>query len=137
MTTFAPCLIAMNDLIIKFFKFGVVGATGVGVDFGITWLCKEKLKINKYAANSTGFMCAVVSNYLLNRVWTFHSADPEIATQFSKFLLASLVGLGINNGIIYLLNERLGMKFYTSKLIATGVVMLWNFWANYTFTFRA
>ncbi|MBX2892900.1 MAG: GtrA family protein [Saprospiraceae bacterium] len=126
----------MNDLIIKFCKFGIVGASGVGVDFGITWLCKEKLRLNKYVANSTGFMCAVVSNYTLNRVWTFHSHDPAVATQFSKFLLASLIGLGINNAIIYLLNERLGVKFYTSKLIATGVVTLWNFWANYTFTFH-
>ncbi|HRI58466.1 MAG TPA: GtrA family protein [Saprospiraceae bacterium] len=126
----------MNELFIKFIKFGIVGATGVGVDFGITWLCKEKLRFNKYVANSTGFLCAVVSNYMLNRVWTFHSQDPAVATQFSKFLLASLVGLSINNGIIYLLNERLGVKFYTSKLIATGVVTLWNFWANYTFTFH-
>jgi putative flippase GtrA len=126
----------MSDLFIKFLKFGIVGASGVGVDFGITWLCKEKLRLNKYVANSTGFLCAVLSNYVLNRVWTFHSQDPSIATQFSKFLLASLVGLAINNSIIYLLNERFGVKFYTAKLIATGVVTLWNFWANYTFTFQ-
>lgn len=127
----------MSELILKFLKFGIVGASGVGVDFGITWICKEKLHLNKYVANSTGFLCAVVSNYLLNRVWTFHSQDPSIAMQFSKFLLASLIGLGLNNGIIYFLNERRGVKFYTAKLIATGVVTLWNFWANYTFTFRA
>jgi len=126
----------MNEFLFKFIKFGIVGASGVGVDFGVTWLGKEKLGFNKYVANSTGFLCAVVSNYLLNRVWTFQSQDPAVATQFSKFLLASLVGLGINNGIIYLLNERLGLRFYTSKLIATGVVTLWNFWANYTFTFQ-
>ncbi len=127
----------MSELILKFLKFGIVGASGVGVDFGITWICKEKLNLNKYVANSTGFLCAVVSNYLLNRVWTFHSQDPSIAMQFSKFLLASLIGLGLNNGIIYFLNERRQVKFYTAKLIATGVVTLWNFWANYTFTFRA
>jgi len=127
----------MSEVIIKFLKFGIVGASGVGVDFGITWLCKEKLRLNQYVANSIGFLCAVVSNYLLNRVWTFRSQDPAVAMQFSKFLLASLVGLAINNTIIYLLNERLGVKFYTAKLIATGVVTLWNFWANYTFTFHA
>lgn len=127
----------MSDLVIKFLKFGIVGASGVGVDFGATWLCKEQLRLNKYVANSIGFLCAVLSNYLLNRVWTFHSQDPAVAAQFSKFLLASLVGLAINNGIIYLLNERLSVKFYTSKLIATGVVTLWNFWANYTFTFQS
>ncbi|MBL7797171.1 MAG: GtrA family protein, partial [Saprospiraceae bacterium] len=105
-----------NDLFWKFLKFGVVGFSGVFVDFGVTWLCREKLRLNQYVANSIGFLCAVVSNYTLNRVWTFQSQDPAVATQFSKFLLASLVGLALNNGIIYLLNERLRLNFYVAKL---------------------
>jgi putative flippase GtrA len=126
----------MRELLVKFLKFGVVGASGVVVDFGVTWLCREKLRLNQYVANSTGFACAVVSNYVLNRIWTFHSADPSIATQFGKFTLAALIGLAINNAIIYVLNERGRVNFYVAKLIATGVVTLWNFWANYTFTFK-
>jgi putative flippase GtrA len=43
------------DFFIKFLKFGIVGASGVIVDFGITWLLKEWVKINRHAANSTGF----------------------------------------------------------------------------------
>lgn len=124
-----------NDLILKFLKFGVVGFSGVFVDFGITWVCREKIRLNQYLANSTGFMCAVVSNYLLNRMWTFESHDPSVALQFSKFLIASLIGLGLNNGIIYLLNERYRVNFYVAKLVATAAVTVWNFWANYTFTF--
>lgn len=127
----------MSELFIKFLKFGIVGVSGVVVDFGVTWLLKEQLRLNKYIANSTGFACAVVSNYVLNRIWTFHSADPQVGIQFAKFTLVALVGLGMNNAIIYLLTERRGVKFYTAKLVATGVVMLWNFGANYLFTFKA
>ncbi|MBK9335576.1 MAG: GtrA family protein [Lewinellaceae bacterium] len=119
----------------KFLKFGAVGFSGVFVDFGVTWVCREKVRLNQYVANSTGFLCAVVSNYTLNRIWTFQSQDPSVALQFSKFLLASLIGLAINNGIIYLLNERFRVNFYVAKLAATAVVTVWNFWANYTFTF--
>ena len=126
----------MQELFIKFIKFGVVGLSGVGVDFGITWIGKEKLKINQYMANSCGFMAAVVSNYILNRLWTFHSTDPSIALQFGKFLLVALLGLGLNNAIIYVLNEQRGVKFYPAKLAATGIVMIWNFGANYFFTFH-
>jgi putative flippase GtrA len=126
----------MGDLLIKFLKFGVVGASGVVVDLGITWLCREQLRLNQYLANSLGFTCAVISNYFLNRIWTFNSADPSIALQFSKFLLAALIGLVINNAIIYWLNERNRYNFYLSKLVATAIVTLWNFWANYTFTFH-
>ena len=45
-------------MIEQFFKFCVVGGSGVFVDFGITYLCKEWLKLNKYVANSLGFLCA-------------------------------------------------------------------------------
>jgi putative flippase GtrA len=126
----------MLDLLFKFLKFGVVGVSGVVVDFGVTWLLKEQLRLNKYIANSAGFACAVVSNYILNRIWTFHSADPHVGIQFAKFAVVALVGLGMNNAIIYYLTERRGIKFYPAKLVATGVVMLWNFGANYYFTFR-
>jgi putative flippase GtrA len=127
----------MNDLVLKFLKFGVVGVSGVVVDFGITWLLKEKARLNQYVANSTGFLCAVVSNYILNRIWTFHSHDAAVGIQFAKFFVVALVGLGMNNALIYFFNERQKIPFYYAKGIATGIVMLWNFGANYLFTFTA
>ena len=42
-------------MIQQFIKFCVVGGSGVFIDFGITYLCKEWLRLNKYLANSLGF----------------------------------------------------------------------------------
>ena len=64
-------------MIEQFFKFCVVGGSGVFVDFGVTYLCKERLKLNKYVANSLGFLCASTSNYILNRIWTFQNENPD------------------------------------------------------------
>ena len=119
----------------QFIKFCVVGGTGVVVDFGITFLFKEKLKLNKYIANSLGFMAAASTNYLLNRWWTFRSHDPEVAQQYVQFVGISAIGLILNNIIIYLLNDKARLNFYLSKLIAIGLVTLWNFFMNYYFTF--
>lgn len=124
-----------SGVIIKFIKFGLVGASGILVDFGVTVLCKEYLKIQKYVANSLGFTMAVVSNYTWNRLWTFQSEDPHIYTQFGKFLLVSVIGLVLNNLAIYLLNGKLKIHFYIAKALAIAVVMLWNFFANYWYTF--
>lgn len=123
-------------MIEQFIKFCVVGGSGGFVDFGITYLCKEWLRINKYVANSLGFLCASTTNYLLNRIWTFHNDNPDIAAQYLRFLSIALVGLAINNGTIYLLHERLRWNFYFSKLCAIGVVTFWNFFMNYFFNFR-
>ncbi|MCS6929017.1 MAG: GtrA family protein [Saprospiraceae bacterium] len=125
-----------REFFYKFIKFGLVGFSGVFVDFGTTALLREIAGFNQYVANSTGFLCAVISNYTLNRVWTFRSRDPRVVAQFSKFFLASLIGLGLNNSLVYLLYEKAVVPFYIAKAIATGVVMVWNFWANYTFTFQ-
>ena len=120
----------------KFVKFCLVGGSGMLVDFGSTYVCKEWLKINKYVSNSIGFLLAASTNYILNRVWTFQSHSQEIGTQYFTFLLISVVGLGINNGIIYLLHSKLKWNFYLSKLIAIGVVTFWNFFMNFFFNFR-
>lgn len=125
-----------QTLIERFLKFCVVGSSGVVVDFGITYLAKELLKLNKYVANSLGFVCAATSNYILNRMWTFASNDPDIVMQYIRFFGFSLVGLAINNFVIYLLHGRAKWNFYFVKLIATGVVTFWNFCMNYIFTFQ-
>jgi putative flippase GtrA len=126
----------MEDFLLKFLKFGAVGVTGIGVDFGFTWLFKERLRWNAYLANSGGFTLAVLNNFILNRLWTFHSTDPALFLQFGKFSLVALLGLGLNNAIIFLLREKRGLPFYHAKLIATAIVVLWNFGANYLFTFH-
>ena len=127
----------MIEIGLKFLKFCVVGSVGLGIDFGITWLVKERARWNKYVANSLGFICAASSNFVLNKVWTFHDTNPDQFTQYGKFILIALIGLGLNNLIIYLLINKRGVKFYWAKLFAVGVVVLWNFVANYNFTFTS
>lgn len=123
-------------IILRFVRFGIVGASGMVVDFGVTWLCKEKLHWNKYLSNSLGFILAATNNYFWNRLWTFQSESVEIVREYSTFVLIALVGLGLNNLIIWLLHEKARLNFYLSKLIAIGCVMVWNFSMNYLFTFR-
>lgn len=121
--------------LIKFLKFGLVGACGLVVDFGLTFLFKEKLKLNKYIANSIGFLSAGSSNFVLNRVWTFASADPGITNQYMKFIGVSLVGLLLSYTILKLVHEQLKWNFYLAKLVAICVVISWNFTINLLYTF--
>jgi len=125
----------MFEIGFKFLKFCIVGSLGLSIDFGATYLLKEKIKINKYVSNSIGFILATFSNYLFNKYWTFKDTDPDALMQFTKFVSVSFVGLGFSNMIIYLLINKKGVKFYWAKIIAIGVVVLWNFIVNYNYTF--
>ena len=126
-----------ETLFLKFLKFGTVGVSGMAVDFGITYLFKEKFKFNKYGSNTCGFLAAASSNFILNRLWTFQSADPAVAFQYMKFLSLSIVGVLLSNAIIYWLHGRLKWNFYFAKLISIGVVLFWNFFASYFVTFHS
>lgn len=119
----------------KFLKFCVVGFSGTAIDFGLTWLCKEIFKIPKFLANAIGFVVAATSNYILNRIWTWGSTNEQVGVEYVKFFAVSLIGLGLNTLILYIFNEKFKFNFYLSKVFATGVVMLWNFFANNFFTF--
>jgi putative flippase GtrA len=124
-----------QDLIFKFVKFILVGLSGVLVDFSFTYLSKEKLRFNKYVANSIGFTIATISNFFLNHYWTFEKNAPAQVVEFSQFFLIALVGLGLNNLIIYFLNDSGKVNFYKAKLFAIVLVSVWNFFANYLYTF--
>jgi len=128
----------MIDKIIffKFLKFCIIGFSGMIIDFGITWLLKEKLKVNKYIANSCGFVLAASSNYFWNRIWTFKSHNDHIGTEYLSFFTISIMGLCLNNLIIWILSDKMKWNFYLSKVIAIGIVTLWNFGMNFFFTFH-
>jgi putative flippase GtrA len=121
---------------IKFLKFGVVGIIGVGIDFFITWLCKEKMCLNKYVSNAIGFSFAVINNFLLNRYWTFEANNQAFGEQFLKFVLIAIAGLAINSLFLFLIHRFLQINFYVTKLLVIGLVFFWNFYMNYLFTFH-
>lgn len=117
-------------------KYGLVGLSGMAIDFTITWLCKEKLGINKYLSNAVGFCFAVTSNFIFNRHWTFESHTQQFTGQFAKFILVALTGLLINNLLLYLFVKKFNLNFYVLKLTVIGCVFLWNYLLNLLFTFN-
>ena len=77
-------------------KYGLVGLSGLLVDFGITWLLKERLKANPYLASGTGFAVAALSNYFLNRWFTYQSTSNQVLKELFFFVLIAVVGLLLN-----------------------------------------
>lgn len=120
----------------QFIQFGMVGFGGMLLDFSVTWLCKEKLIINKYLSNTLGFCVAISNNFLLNRYWTFNEVVQNISIQFSKFAMVSVSGLIINNFLLFLLVKYVKGNFYVTKFAVICMVFLWNYFINLSFTFK-
>ena len=123
------------NLIGKVLRFSVTGVVGAAVDFGFTYLFKEVLKVNKFMSNAIGFPLAATLCFFLNKYWTYESQNPLKWTEYFTFIVVSLVGLGINSLVLFLLNEKLKWNFYLSKCFSIGVAAVWNFLANLLITF--
>ena len=114
-------------LIEKIFKFAVVGFSAFVVDFSTLYIFKEKVKVNKYVANTIAFVVSASFNFALNRAWSFSSQDPNITAQALKFAVSMSIGFLIATGFIYLFSDKLKFNFYLSKLLAISIAMIWNF----------
>ncbi len=135
----------------RFLKFAVVGTIGFALDFGIGGTLIEGFGWPIPRGNTVGFTAAVVSNFILNRYWTYpDSRAKSLWSQLGQFTVVSVVGLLINNGVVVglaplfegpmglvnnILNTDLG-GFVPAKLIATMVVLFWNFFVNRYWTYN-
>jgi putative flippase GtrA len=127
------------------------------VDFGLFNLFSQVFHINKYIANALSFTLAVFNNFYWNRLWTYpESKDSSFITKLGQFAIVSLIGLGINTSIFFLLDPsfiQFSKTTFTntsissiisanaigdnlSKVVATIVVLFWNYFANRHWTFR-
>jgi putative flippase GtrA len=125
------------ELIKKIIRFGLVGASGMVLDYGVTYMGKEFFLLDKYVANFFGFAVAATSNYLLNRIWVFSEHARSHRKQYTGFVGIALAGLVLNSFIIWLLTDKFfTLNFYIAKGVAIGVVFIWNFSLNYLFNFK-
>ena len=123
-------------MLIKFIKFLIVGVSGLIIDFGLTYLCKEKIKLNKYLSNSIGFLAAGINNFILNREWTYNGSSGDIMIQFPVFISIVLVSLLVLNTTVWLGINKLKLNFYLSKSIGIVIITFLNFYAHLFITFN-
>ncbi len=124
-------------------RFLAVGAVGTVLDFSLLTLLKLA-GLPTVSANSLSFTACLLNNFTLNRLWTFNNGPQSNGRkQFAQFTLVSLFGLALNNIIVLSLESVLGnilgqpeWGYLPAKVIATGVVVFWNYFANQMWTFK-
>ena len=121
----------------QFVKFGIVGASGFLVNLAVFTLLQRGTALPIWFDFSLAFMIGGVSNYFLNRVWTFKSSA-HAGKEGAKFLFVSLLALLVGDVVIWLLETVLQYhRHHTVWFVATLSGMFLNFFVNKYWTFRS
>jgi len=137
----------------RFLKFAVVGVFGAVIDFGIMNLLTRLAHSSLVFAGTISFICAIISNFIWNRFWTYpESRSRPIMQQLAMFFVVNVAGVLIRIPILRFVEAPMlsffkGMK-YTLPLdsgflaknftlaLAVAIVMLWNFFVNRYWTYN-
>jgi putative flippase GtrA len=137
-------------LIKQFSKFVIVGGINTGIDFFVLYVLVKVTGVTSgielFILNAISFSVAVVNSYFMNKYWTFEdkSKTEQESFKFSQFFIISIIGIGINGGILTLITGNVSPLFGLSKelwvlaakLAATGFSLIWNFVGYKIFVFR-
>ena len=118
----------MKKLISQIIQFGFVGFLCFFIDYGIMVFLTEALKINYLISSGCSFSVSVIVNYILSIKFVFDAdRDANKVKQFLVFLFFSIGGLIINQIVMWVAVDLLGIFYMISKIGATAIVMVYNF----------
>ena len=124
-------------------RFAVAGAAGFAVELLVLILLKEKLGIDTLIATPIAFLLSVIVNYVICVFWVFDGARDQSRKSQAGFLLTSVIGLLLNELLMFLFRVMWGEEtvlftifsftvslYVLNKVIATILVMIWNYFTK-------
>ena len=124
-------------------RFAVAGVAGFVVELLVLILLKEKLGLDTLIATPIAFLLSVIVNYLICVFWVFDGARDQSRKNQAAFLLTSVIGLLLNELLMFLFRVMWGEEtvlftifsftvslYVLNKVIATILVMIWNYFTK-------
>lgn len=116
-----------EKLISQILRFGVVGGLATVVDYILLYVLTEYLNIYYLISSVISFIVSLILNYILSIKWVFDVTKKQTAKEVTIFVILSVMGLGINQLVMYIGSDLLNIHYMFTKLVATAIVMVWNF----------
>lgn len=118
----------IKKLLEQLVKFGIVGVIATLLEWIIFYICTNQLKIHYSISTIIGFSISTIFNYWASVKWVFDvNKEKSKKLNFILFVVLSIVGLGLNELILWICIEKFAIYNMIGKVIATGIVMVFNF----------
>lgn len=117
-----------NNWFAQFLRYVIVGGIAFVVDYGLLFVLTEFLNFHYLVSATISFIAGLVVNYVISTKWIFTKS--KLQNRYMEFIIYGIigvVGLLINNVLLYLLTDFLHLYYMLSKLVTAAIVMGWNF----------
>jgi putative flippase GtrA len=126
-----------EHVLIQSFRYLFVGGAAFAVDFLMLVFLTEVCRLHYIVSNSIAFLSGLTVNYLICIRWVFTTSGiGKRPLEFLAFAAIGLVGLGLNNLLLWGFTHFAGIYYMISKALAAIVVYLWNFLGRKYFIFK-
>lgn len=105
-------------------------------DLGVLYWLTEKFGLWYFYSALISFIVGMIVNYSLNKVFNFKNRSRKIWQQFGLFIIVAIVGLALNQLIMYVVVEYLELWYVLAKLVSIFFVFFWSFFGHRRLTFR-
>ena len=118
----------MQKLLAQIVKFGIVGVIATVIDFAVLIALTELAGWNPVASATASFIVSVIFNYVASMRYVFsHREGMSLRREFIIFVVLSVIGLINNDALMWVGTEFASLDYRLVKVLATCVVMIWNF----------
>ena len=118
-----------SNTFIQFFRYIFVGGVAFLADGGSLFLITT-IGVNYLISIIFAFVIGLAVNYGLSKLLVFENSSVNGKIEFLVYGIIGVIGLGFTEIIMYVLTEIAGLYFMVSKVIATIIVLVWNFVAR-------
>ena len=123
----------------RLWKFLIVGASGVVVNLGLLWMVSVQAGLPRWAGWTTGVESSIVTNFLLNRSFTWGdraASGLAMLPQAARYHLTCLAAVATNLAVFTTTSLFLGAPVMLAGLMAIGAGLTANFLGASTWVFQ-
>lgn len=130
-------------------RFAVTGGICFLIEFAALVGLRDGLGLDTLIATPAAFLISVVVNYAMCVRWVFPAAGEQRNAARLGFLLTSVMGLLLNEGLMLLFRTAFGedgvlltaggfslAQYMVNKVLATLIVMIWNYFTKRWILYR-
>lgn len=126
-----------DKTLIQLYRYLFVGGAAFIVDFISLFILTDLFGIYYLISAAIAFILGLLANYFLSISWVFNKRKlKNTHVEFGVFGAIGIVGLGLNEVLIWFFTQDLQIFYLFSKIFAAVIILFWNFFARKFILFR-